>query len=439
MKPEDIQVSIYGARRARLAAAMGEGMAVIPTAPARVRNRDTHFPYRFDSHFYYLTGFSEPEAALVLVGGSEPKSVLFCRARDEEREVWEGPRLGPERARERFGVDEAHPITTLDEVVAALLADRPALYTPLGASGAWDARVMRWLNAVRARVRAGVAAPERVHDVRALLDEMRLVKDEHELALMRRAAAISAAAHRRAMAAARPGAWEFEIEAELLHEFRRRGAQFPAYQPIVAGGANACVLHYVANDAPLRDGELLLIDAGCELDGYASDITRTFPVGRAYSAAQREIYELVLAAQGAAIGKVRPGAAWNEPHEAAVRVLAQGLLDLGLISGSLDEALEKEAYKRFYMHRTGHWLGMDVHDAGEYKRAGAWRTLAPGMALTVEPGLYLRPAADVPERFHGIGVRIEDDVAVSAGGCEVLTAAAPKAIAEIEAIRRAAR
>jgi Xaa-Pro aminopeptidase len=293
---------------------------------------------------------------------------------------------------------------------------------------------MQWLNAVRARVRSGAAAPERVQDVRALIDEMRLAKDAHEIALMRRSARIAAAAHRRAMQAARPGKNEYEIEAELLYEFRRGGAQFPAYWPIVATGANACVLHYVFNNAPLGDGDLLLIDAGCELDGYASDITRTFPVNGRFSAAQREVYELVLAAQLAAIDKVRPGNGWNEPHDAAVRVLAQGMLDLKLLAGSLDEALEKETYKRFYMHRTGHWLGLDVHDAGEYKRNGKWRSLEPGMTLTVEPGLYIRAADDVPERLRNIGVRIEDDVLVTMAGCEVLSAEAPKRIEDIEAV-----
>jgi Xaa-Pro aminopeptidase len=288
-------------------------------------------------------------------------------------------------------------------------------------------------------VRAGIAAPERVQDVRALIDDMRLVKDAHELGIMRRAARIAAQAHRRAMQRARPGRTEYEIEAELLYEFRRNGAQFPAYSPIVAGGANACVLHYVANDAPLRDGDLLLIDAGCELDGYASDITRTFPVNGRFSSAQREVYEIVLAAQKAAMDKVRPGNAWNEPHEAAVRVLAQGLMDLKLLAGSLEQALEKETYKRFYMHRTGHWLGLDVHDAGEYKRAGRWRPLEPGMALTVEPGLYIRAADDVPERLRDIGIRIEDDVVVTQGACEVITAEAPKGIDEIEALMRDAR
>jgi Xaa-Pro aminopeptidase len=288
-------------------------------------------------------------------------------------------------------------------------------------------------------VRTGIEAPERIQDVRALVDDMRLIKDAHEIATMRRAARISAGAHRRAMQCAGPGSNEYEIEAELLYEFRRHGGQFPAYWPIVAGGANACVLHYVANDAPLRDGDLLLIDAGCELDGYASDITRTFPVNGRYSGPQREVYELVLAAQLAAIDNVRPGRGWNEPHDAAVAVLAQGMLDLKLLSGSLGEVLEKETYKRFYMHRTGHWLGLDVHDAGDYKRGGQWRSLEPGMILTVEPGLYIRPADDVPEALHNIGIRIEDDVLVRAAECEVLTAEAPKRVADVEALMRDAR
>jgi Xaa-Pro aminopeptidase len=430
-------ISQHLERRRRLAQAMAEGVAVVPTAPERLRNRDTHFPYRFDSHFYYLTGFAEPDAVLVLTASN--RSILFCRERNEEREIWDGFRYGPQAARERFAFDEAYPIAALDEKMLELLENQPALHYPVGADAEWDGRAMRWLNAVRAKGRAGIAAPERVQDVRGLIDNLRLVKDAQELALMRRAARIAAAAHRRAMQATQPGRNEYEVEAELLYEFRRSGAQFPAYSPIVAGGANSCVLHYVFNDAPLRDGELLLIDAGCELDGYASDITRTFPVNGRFSAAQREVYEIVAAAQKAAMDKVRPGNAWNEPHEAAVRVLAQGMLDLKLVSGSLDEVLEKEAYKRFYMHRTGHWLGLDVHDAGEYKRAGQWRTLEPGMALTVEPGLYIRAADDVPERLRNIGIRIEDDVVVTRGDCEVITAEAPKGIAEIEALMRDAR
>jgi len=438
MKMTDTGPVAYAARRLRLAQAMQAGIAVVPTAPERIRNRDTHYPYRFDSHFWYLTGFPEPEAVLVIVAGAEPRSILFCRERSEEREIWDGFRHGPDAARERFGFDAAHPVSALDEELRKLLADQPALYYPVGADAAWDARAMQWLNAVRERARSGVSAPERVHDVRALVDEMRLIKGEEELATMRRAAAISTAAHRRAMQAARPGRFEHEIEAELLYEFRQRGAQFPAYWPIVAGGAHACVLHYVSNDAELRDGDLLLIDAGCELHGYASDITRTFPVNARYSGAQRDVYDLVLTAQRAAMAKVRAQHAWNEPHDAAVRVLAQGMVDLKLLPGPLDAVLEQETYKRFYMHRTGHWLGLDVHDAGDYKRSGAWRALVPGMTLTVEPGIYIRAADDVPQALHGIGVRIEDDVLVTAGECEVLTAAAPKDIDDIEALMRSA-
>jgi len=441
MKANDLtgEAAVRAARRQRLAQAMPGAVAVIPTSPERARNRDTHYPYRYDSYFHYLTGFQEPEAVLVIVADAAPRSILFCRERNAERETWDGLRHGPEGARERFGFDEAQPIAKLDEAMTALLADRAALWYPVGADLEWDARAMRWLNAVRANARSGVAAPQQLHDVRAPLDDMRLVKDAQELAVMRKAASISADAHRRAMQATRPGRNEYEIEAELLYEFRRRGAQFPAYWPIVAGGANSCVLHYVSNDALLADGGLLLIDAGCELDGYAADITRTFPVNGRYSGAQRAVYELVLAAQRAAMDKVRAGNAWNEPHDAAVKVLAQGMLDLKLLAGSLDAVLEKEAYKRFYMHRTGHWLGMDVHDAGEYKRAGQWRALAPGMTLTVEPGLYIRAADDVPEPLRDIGVRIEDDVLVTQAGCEVLTAEAPKAVADVEALMRDAR
>jgi len=432
----DAITPVYAQRRRQLAEAVGDGVAVIFTAPERIRNRDSHYPYRFDSHFYYLTGFTEPEAVLVMAEG---KSILFCREKNVEREIWDGFRYGPDAARERFVFDQAYPISALDREMERLLENRPALHYPMGLDPEWDARVIRWVNAVRARVRTGVAAPERVQDVRALIDDMRLVKDAHELGIMRRAARIAAQAHRRAMQRTRPGRTEYEIEAELLYEFRRNGAQFPAYSPIVAGGANACVLHYVFNDAPLHDGDLLLIDAGCELDGYASDITRTFPVNGRFGGAQREVYEIVLAAQRSAMDAVRPGKGWNEPHDAAVKVLAQGLIDLKLVAGSLDEVLEKETYKRFYMHRTGHWLGLDVHDAGEYKRAGAWRALAPGMTLTVEPGLYIRAEDDIPERLRNIGIRIEDDVLVTDAGCEVITAEAPKAVADVEALMRDAR
>ncbi|MCW5574750.1 MAG: aminopeptidase P N-terminal domain-containing protein [Burkholderiales bacterium] len=429
--------AVYAARRARLAAMLGDGVAIVPTAPERIRNRDAHYPYRYDSYFYYLTGFREPEAVLVLAGGAAPQGILFCREKNAEREIWDGHRHGPEAAREIFAFDAAHAIDELDARMPDLLADRPVVHVHLGADAAWDARVLGWINAVRGRARSGITAPQDIRDVRVPLDDMRLCKDEHELALMRRAGEISGAAHRLAMQAARPGATEYEIEAVLQHEFRRCGAQAPAYTPIVAGGANACVLHYVENGATLADGDLLLIDAGCELDGYASDITRTFPVNGRFSGAQRAVYELVLAAQAAAIAAVKPGARWNDPHDAAVRVLAQGFIDLGLLQGTLDAVLEQESYRRFYMHRTGHWLGLDVHDAGEYKVGGAWRELRPGMVLTVEPGCYVRPGPGVPETFANIGVRIEDDALVTGGGCEILSGSAPKSIADIEALMRA--
>jgi Xaa-Pro aminopeptidase len=433
---KDFDAGVHQRRRARLAAAMREGVAILPTAPERTRNRDAHYPYRFDSYFYYLTGFREPGAVLVIVAGAQPRSILFCREKDPEREIWDGFRYGPEAARAAFGFDEAHAIGELDALAPDLLADRATVYCQFGLDPAWDARVTGWVNRVRERARSGVSAPTEIRDAHALLDEMRLVKGPEEIAVMRRAAAITANAHRRAMRAARPGRAEYEIEAELLHEFRRQGAQAPAYTPIVASGSRACVLHYVQNDGELKDDELLLIDAGCELDGYAADVTRTFPVGGKFSGPQRAIYELVLAAQAAAIAAVEPGSPWDKPHRAAVETLAQGMIDLKLLSGSLAQALETESYRRFYMHRTGHWLGLDVHDAGDYKRAGEWRSLAPGMVLTVEPGCYVRPGEGVPERFAGIGVRIEDDVVVTATGAEVLTAEAPKGVADIEAWMR---
>jgi len=431
-----IDSALYARRRARLAASMGDGVAVLRTAHERLRNRDSSYPFRFDSYFHYLTGFPEPESVLVLFGGKKPKSILFCRDKDMEREIWDGFRYGPEQARVEFGVDETHSVVALDEILPKLLADQSAVFCDVGSDAAWDARVIGWINKVRAQARSGVTAPGEIRDVRRLLDDMRLVKDEYEIDVMKRAAAISAEAHRRAMRATRPGMREYELEAELLHEFRRRGAQSPAYTSIVAGGANACVLHYVQNDAVLNGGDVVLIDAGCELDGYASDITRTFPVAGKFSGPQRAIYELVLSAQQAAIEQVKPGNPWEAPHDAAVKVLAQGMVDLGLCKGSAASVIESGDYRRFYMHRTGHWLGMDVHDAGDYKRDGAWLALKAGMVLTVEPGCYVRPADDVPQEFWNIGVRIEDDALVTAAGCEIITSAAPKSVADIEALMR---
>ncbi|MEW6120393.1 MAG: aminopeptidase P N-terminal domain-containing protein [Pseudomonadota bacterium] len=428
MQPD---AAIYRTRRERVIAEMGEGVMVIATAPEVPRNRDTHYPYRHDSYFYWLTGFNEPEAVVVLIAGNSPRHILFCREKNEEREIWDGFRHGPEAAREVFAFDESFAFDALDAELPKLLENQPQLAYIIGREAAWDAQVMGWLNAVRAKARSGVHAPNKLVDARIWLDEMRLVKDGHELALMRRAAEISTGAHRDAMRATRPGGHEYEIEAALLSAFRRGGAEAPAYTSIVASGPNACVLHYVFNNKPLRDGDLLLIDAAAEFGSYAADITRTFPVNGRFSAAQKDAYELVLAAQSAAIDAVRPGNHWNSPHEAAVRVLTQGMVDLGLLAGEVDGLIESNAYNRFYMHRTGHWLGMDVHDAGEYKVHGEWRPLQPGMTLTVEPGLYIRPADDVPAAFHNIGIRIEDDVVVTESGCEVLTSP-PKTVAEIE-------
>ncbi|MEP7180986.1 MAG: aminopeptidase P N-terminal domain-containing protein [Betaproteobacteria bacterium] len=432
---------VYRDRRSALLAQMraqtGGGLALVPTAPEVARNRDSMFPYRHDSYFYYLSGFPEPEAVVALVAGADgDRQILFCREKDEEREIWDGFRYGPDAAREIFGFDDAHPIADLDKLMPDFAADRPALYTPLGLLPAWDKKVTDLLNEVRSRARTGVAPPGEIVDVRQPLDAQRLVKDAHELSLMRRAAQISSAAHRRAMDRTRPGWHEYQVEAELAHEFLAAGAQAVAYSSIVAGGPNACVLHYRDNNRQLQDGELLLIDAGCEYQSYASDITRTFPVNGRFTGPQKAVYELVLATQLTCIDAVKPGVDFHDYHKVAERVLAQGFIDLGLCKGTLDEVLENGSYKQFYMHRAGHWLGMDVHDAGLYQVKGASQKLVPGMTLTVEPGAYIRRADNVPEEFWDIGVRIEDDVVVTATGCENLTAAAPKSVADVEAACR---
>lgn len=428
----------YSTRRQQVLDRLGNGVAILATAPERVRNRDAHYPYRFDSYFWYLSGFPEPDAAIVLVGGDEPKSLLFCREKNEERETWDGFRYGPEAAATAFGFSEAHPISSLEQKLPELIANRVALWHSLGHDADWDKRIAGALNAVRSQGRSGTRAPGEIRDLRGLLDQMRLTKDAHEIELMRRAADIASAGHSRAMRACRPGMAEYELEAELSYEFRRRGADGHAYTPIVASGANACILHYVENNKLLARRSLVLIDAGCEVGGYASDITRTFPVSGRFSPEQRDVYEIVLAAQQAAIAAVRPDASFTDYHQAALYVLSQGLIDLKLIAGSVDGAIESEAYKPWYMHRTGHWLGLDVHDAGEYKTGMAdddWVRLAPGMVLTVEPGLYFRPGSDVPQHLHGIGVRIEDDVLVTTEGCSVYTTA-PRTVAEIEEVMR---
>jgi len=427
-------------RRARLIAEMrsqtGGGLAAVPTAPQAIRNADTHYPYRPDSHFYYLSGFSEPEAVVVLTAGTEAgdsRQILFCRDKNAEREIWDGFRYGPEAAREIFAFDEAYSISELSARLAEWGCDRPALYTPLGLYGEWDHAITEALNEVRNRVRLGVAAPEAVIDVRGTVGAMRLKKDAEELKLMRRAAEISVAAHRRAMTRTRPGWYEYQVEAELAHEFLRCGAQAMAYPAIVASGPNACVLHYRDNNRQMQANDLLLIDAGCEFEGYASDITRTFPVSGKFTGPQKAVYEIVLAAQLACIEALEAGKPFHDYHRTAERVIAQGLIDLRLCEGTIDAVLESGAYKQFYMHRAGHWLGLDVHDVGLYRVNGESRPLEPGMVLTVEPGCYIRPADNVPEAFWDIGVRIEDDVLITAQGVENLTAAAPKSVADVEA------
>jgi Xaa-Pro aminopeptidase len=421
----------------RMRAQTGGGLALVPTAPEATRNRDSLFPYRHDSYFYYLSGFSEPEAVIALIAsGDNDRQMLFCREKSPEREIWDGFRYGPDAARDMFGFDEAHPLSDLDKMLPDLASDQPALYTPLGLYSAWDRKITDVLNEVRDRARTGVSAPEEIVDVRQSLDVLRLSKDKHEIELMRRAAAISSGAHRRAMERAQVGWYEYQVEAELAHEFLTHGAQSVAYPSIVAGGPNACVLHYRDNNRQLQDGDLLLIDAGCEYHSYASDITRTFPVNGKFSGPQRDVYELVLAAQLACIDAVVPGADFHDYHRVAERVLAQGYIDLGLCNGTLDQVLESGSYKQFYMHRAGHWLGLDVHDAGAYQVKGASQKLEPGMVLTVEPGTYIRAAENVPEAFWDIGVRIEDDVLVTADGNENLTAATPKTIADVEALCR---
>jgi Xaa-Pro aminopeptidase len=436
------------ARRAALIAQLPAGaVAVLPTAPEVRRNGNSDYPYRHDSNFYYLTAFAEPESVLVLMapGPQGPaRAILFCREKNNARAIWDGHRLGPDAAREQLGFDAAYPIEELDARMSELLRKACSVYQAEGQSEAFDAQVKLWLhNAGRDKDAGGKpAAP--VCDIRELLAELRLIKDGGEQALMRRAAIISAHAHMRAMACTRPGMREYEIEAELLYEFRRHGAQCPAYTPIVAAGANSCVLHYIANNGLAADGELVLIDAGCELDGYAADISRTYPVNGRFSAPQAMLYELVRAAQAAALAVVRPGLPYQKIHAAALQVLAQGMLDTGLLDnnrvGGVEDIIADRSYLPFYMHGTGHWLGMDVHDTGNYLDAAApgqpSRALQPGMVLTVEPGIYVRPARDVPEQFWNIGIRIEDDVLVTPGGHQVLSDSAPKTIAAIEQLMR---
>ncbi len=432
-----IDIAPFRKRRTELMQLMDNGVAVIPTASEQTRNGDVHYRFRPDSDFFYLSGFPEPDACIVLIPGREQgEFILFCREKDPQRELWDGRRAGLEGATGEYGADDAFPIDDIDEILPGLLENHDRVYCTMGRYADFDTRLIHWLNEVRTKSRTGVHAPAGLVDIGHILHEMRLVKETEELRAMRRAAEVSARGHERAMRMCRPGLYEYQVQAELDYEFRLGGSHYSAYPSIVAGGANACVLHYTDNTEILRDGDLLLIDAGAEIDCYAADITRTFPVNGRFTAPQRDLYEIVLAAQQDAIEACVVGNTWNHPHEAAVRTLCQGLIDLGLIDGGLDEALEKGTYRRFYMHRTGHWLGMDVHDVGDYKIADQWRPLEPGMTLTVEPGLYVAAADDVDARFHDIGIRIEDDVLITAKGPEILTRAAPKTIDDIETLMR---
>ncbi len=451
------KLNIYQIRRNTLAQRIftntGGGIAIISTAPELTRNRDSEFPYRHDSDFFYLTGFEEPGATLVMKVGKDGnnfqlQSHLFCRPKDPEREIWDGIRLGPEAAPEALGIEFAHSNQELDQKLSSILADQDAIYVRLSESAESDRRLRHWMKQVRGQARSGINPPSEFHDVETLIHEMRLFKDAHEIGIMRRAAAISARAHVRAMQACKPGMSEYQLEAELLHEFRNSGAQSVAYNSIVAGGANTCILHYRAGATELHTGELCLIDAGCELDGYASDITRTFPVNGKFSGPQRALYDITLAAQEAAIAMTKVGNTFMQPHEAALKVLTQGLLDEKLLKlselGSLENAIETGAYRRFYMHRTSHWLGMDVHDVGSYRESSEdiakdekpWRILQSGMVITIEPGLYIRPAEDVDEAFWNIGIRIEDDAVINDMGCELISRGVPVKADEIEALMK---
>ena len=450
------KTDIYQLRRNALAKEIfgktGGGIAVIATAPEVARNRDSEFPYRHDSDFFYLTGFEEPGSTLVINVIPNGKSFaveshLFCRPKDLEREIWDGIRLGPEAAPQVLGIEFAHSNQELDQKLGELLADQNAIYTRLAESAETDGRIRHWMKQVRGQARSGINAPTEFHDVDTLIHEMRLFKDTHEIDIMRRAAAISARAHIRAMRACKPGMREYQLEAELLHEFRNSGSQSVAYNSIVAGGANSCILHYRAGSTELRSGELCLIDAGCELDGYASDITRTFPVNGKFTGPQRALYDITLAAQEAAISATKPGNTFMAPHDAALKVLTQGLLDEKLLKlaevGSLENAIESGAYRRFYMHRTSHWLGMDVHDVGSYREPIStqqeekpWRILKSGMVITIEPGLYIRPADDIDESFWNIGIRIEDDAVINDSGCELISRGVPVKADEIEALMK---
>ena len=432
--------SEFARRRKNLMALMDpNSIAIIPSAREQVRSRDTAYPFRQDSDFYYLSGFAEPDAALVLLPGRRHgQFVIFCRERDPGMELWHGLRAGPEGVCEEYGADDAFPIGDIDDILPGLLEGRERVYYSMGRSAEFDRQIMGWVNSIRGKAASGAAPPGEFTDLNYMLHELRLFKSAAELRLMRKAAEITARAHCRAMQACRGGLYEYQLEAEIQHEFATSGARFPAYPSIVGGGHNACVMHYIENSDKLRDGDLVLIDAGCELEYYASDVTRTFPVNGRFSAEQRALYDLVLKAQLAAIAQIKPGNHWNQPHNASVRAFTEGLVELGLLKGSVSGLIKREAYRAFYMHRVGHWLGLDVHDVGDYRVGSEWRLLEPGMVMTVEPGLYI--AADntkVAKQWRGIGIRIEDDVVVTERGCDVITCGVPKTVGEIEALMAA--
>ncbi|MBN8481323.1 MAG: Xaa-Pro aminopeptidase [Xanthomonadales bacterium] len=422
-----IQPSEFARRRRQLMRMAGrDAIVIVPAAPERLRNNDAHYPYRQDSDFHYLTGFPEPDAVLALIPGrSQGETILFCRERDRERERWDGARAGQEGAVADYGADDAFPIDDIDDILPGMIEGRSRVYYHFGRDTEFDLKLIGWVNRVRAMVRQGAKPPHEFVALSHLLHDLRLYKSRAELRVMRRAAKIAAEAHVRAMRATRPGLDEHAVEAELLHAFRRHGA-VPSYEPIVGGGANACILHYRANNAELRDGDLLLVDAGAEYLCYASDITRTWPVNGRFSPEQRALYDIVLAAQKAAIDEVRAGRPFDAYHEAAVRVITAGLIRLGLLKGTLEQNLREHLYRRYYMHKTGHWLGLDVHDVGDYRIDGEFRVLEPGMVVTVEPGIYIAPdLKGVPARWRGIGIRIEDDVVVTDGDPDVLTGDVP--------------
>jgi Xaa-Pro aminopeptidase len=431
-----VEAREFQRRRKRLMDMMGDdSIAIIPTSPVRMRNRDVEYPFRHDSDFFYLTGFAEPESVAVVVPGRPSgEYILFCRERDIKMETLNGLRIGLEGAVEDYAADDAFPIEDLDDILPGLLGDQERIYYTMGNDPGFDQRVLSWVKHVRDQARSGINAPDEFISLNHILHDMRLYKSRQEIKAMRQAARISAVAHKRAMQVCQPGMMEYQLEAELIHEFMRQGAISPAYPSIVGSGANSCILHYMDNNAEMKDGDVLLIDAGAEYESYASDITRTFPVNGVFSETQRAVYEVVLKAQLAAIDAVKPGNHWNDPHEAAVRVVTEGLVSLGILKGRVRSLIKDEAYAKYYMHRTGHWLGMDVHDVGDYKLDGEWRMLEPGMVLTIEPGLYLAPNRGLAKKWWDIGVRIEDDVLVTKDSHDVLSKDMPKTVDEIEAL-----